>query len=476
MHSLMREGNVCLEPVHSARASIVGFALTVLYLVTTYLGTDTVFGPLVVYHVELIIAILVLHISLPSLPGSLLLKTPQSLALAGLALAVFLSVLATGWAGGAVQAFQSFIPNAFAYFLVCLHCNSRRKFKFIVFLLLLVCLFVIVRGSIELRSIVPPEKPAESSTVEGDYLVGQQNQAGEWIYRLRGKNLVNDPNDFAQLVVCLVPLVFIFWRPKKRLWNAVCVLLPVSALIYGAFLTHSRGFLLAFLAMAIVAGRRRIGTVPAFILAGLMFFAASATNFTGGRDISLDAGSGRMDLWGGGMEALKSHPLFGVGFGRLPDVMGLTAHNSIVVCAAELGLFGLFFWCLFLLPTLRDAFAMASPVQSQEGDATPPRDPLSPQGKRMTQDFNQEEITRVAQLIILSFTGFLVAGFFLSRAFVMTMFLIGGMTEVVYEMARRRGMISARWPLVRILPYTGGFATAMVLVVYITLRVTNFMH
>ena len=35
---------------------------------------------------------------------------------------------------------------------------------------------------------------------------------------------------------------------------------------------------------------------------------------------------------------LKSHPLFGVGFGNFADYSDHTAHNSIVVCAAELGL------------------------------------------------------------------------------------------------------------------------------------------
>jgi hypothetical protein len=40
---------------------------------------------------------------------------------------------------------------------------------------------------------------------------------------------------------------------------------------------------------------------------------------------------------------------------------------------------------------------------------------------------------------VLSFTGFLVAGWFLSRTYVMTFFLLGGMVEVVYEMALQRG-------------------------------------
>ena len=49
--------------------------------------------------------------------------------------------------------------------------------------------------------------------------------------------------------------------------------------------------------------------------------------------------------------------------------------------------------------------------------------------------------------MVLSLTGFLVAGMFLSRAYVLTLFLLGGMAEVVYEMALRRGMIAPRLTL-----------------------------
>jgi len=92
----------------------MGFALSILYFITYYLGPSTVFGSLAAYNVVLIIAALVILVSLPVLPRSFILKTPQSLALVGLTVAVFLSILATGWVGGAFTAFQLFIPNAFA--------------------------------------------------------------------------------------------------------------------------------------------------------------------------------------------------------------------------------------------------------------------------------------------------------------------------------------------------------------------------
>ena len=65
---------------------------------------------------------------------------------------------------------------------------------------------------------------------------------------------------------------------------------------------------------------------------------------------------------------------------------------------------------------------------------------------------------------------------FLSRAYVMTFFLLGGMVEVVYEMALRRGMITSRLSLARVLLYAGGLAVSLVLLMYIVLRITNLMH
>lgn len=449
----------------------MGFALTMLYFVTTYLGTETVFGPLAAYHVELIIAALVLLVSLPSLSRSFIFKTPQSLALVGLAGAVFFSMLMTGWVGGAVQAFQDFIPSAFGYFLVCVHCNSKRKLKIIALLLLFVCFFIIARGSIELRSIPHDTKdlPWHYSTA---YLLGQRTADGDLLLRLRGRGFINDPNDFAQLIVCLIPLQFIFWRPKRKARNTLVVLLPVCILIYGAFLTHSRGCLLAFVAIAIVAARRRLGTIPSLLLAGGLFLASSRLGFTGGRSVSAGAGEDRMMLWAESIGLLKSHPLFGVGFGQLPNYLGHTAHNSIMVCAAELGMFGLYFWSMFLLPTLRDTLALASPDKVREGEAIASKDELFPSATRPKEEIDKAEINRLGRLILLSFTGFLVTGFFLSRAFVLTFFLLGGVAEVVYESALQRGMIPARLRLDRVLLYAAGLAPALVLAVYILAKVS----
>jgi hypothetical protein len=300
----------------------------------------------------------------------------------------------------------------------------------------------------------------------------------DWYYRLMGEGEIHDPNDFGQLIACVIPLMFIFWRPKKALRNFVLVLLPVCALLFGVYMTHSRGALLALVAMVLVASRRRIGTLPALLIAGGVLAAAMALNFTGGRDISVDAGQDRTVLWGESLQILKSHPMFGVGFGKMGDYTDshLTAHNSIAVCAAETGVFGLFFWSMFLFPMVRDALTVASPAKVSEGEPIKPEEGLFPRATGTIEAVDKAEINRLGRLLVLSLTGFLVAAWFLSRAFVMTFFLLGGMVEVVYQMALQRGMIAPRMRLARLLRYASGLAILLVIGLYITIRIMNRMH
>jgi hypothetical protein len=250
-------------------------------------------------------------------------------------------------------------------------------------------------------------------------------------------------------------------------------------LVFGAYLTHSRGSILALLAMTVVAARRRIGTLPSLLLAVGLFVGATALHFTGGREISADANQDRLDLWGQGLDLLKSHPLFGVGLNQMLDVVGQTAHNSIVVCAAELGTFGLYFWSLFLFPTIRDILIIASPAKVSEGEPIVTENAHFPQlmGKmEQIEEIDKTEINRLGRLLLVSLTGFLVTAWFLSRAFVLTLFLLGGVAEVVFQMALTRGMVSPRLPLARVLRYSVGFTITLLVVVYVGLRIGNVMR
>lgn len=467
----------------------MGFGLSILYLVTYYLTPATLFGPLAPYHVEIILAGLICLVSLPAIGKSFVFKTPQSLALVGVSLAVFLSMLiGDRWASGAVVALLGFIPNALAYFLVCLHCRSTVKLRILILMLLFVCVFVIARGFIDLQFRIPVSSPPTSAVFDSDRLnpwnidhpfqLPMRNNTGEWFYRLRGEGEISDPNDFGQLTVCLIPLVFFFWRPKRTVSNIAFVIVPASVLVFGMYLTHSRGSIVALAAVALVAARRRIGTLPALVMTGGLFIAASVLHVAGGREISSSAGSDRTGLWGQGLEMLKSQPLFGVGYGHFAEKsdVGLTAHNSIVVCAAELGLFGLFFWALFLLPTLRDAIWTSQPANVSGGEPSVNENRSLRQQGRKTATIDKTEVNRLGSIMVLSLTGFLVQGMFLSRAFVLTLFLLGGMAEVVYEIALARGMVAPRLRIGKALWCTGGLTFGLVLGMYVMLRIMNLLH
>ncbi len=466
----------------------MGFVLSILYFVTYYLTPETVFGPLGQYRIELILAILIILVSLPSLGKSILLKTPQSLALLGLAFGVIMSMLVTQhWAGGALKTFLLFIPNAFGYFLICLHFKTKKRLQVLVLTLLFVCLFVIEHGALDMYRGGPGFGPVQARgnlfldnwnedhwSAEHPYTIFEGDAAGlSWIIRLKGLGEISDPNDFGQLTVSVIPLMFIFWRPKKTVLNIAFVILPVCVLIYGVYLTHSRGALLALIAMAVVFVQRRIGKIPSLLLAGALFAGAMALNFTGGRGISASSGLDRTALWGAGLQLLKSYPVFGVGLGKMPEYAGLTAHNSLVVCAAELGLVGLFFWCLYLFPTVRDALAVASPVNLSEGQQIIPEEGNYLQVARKVEVIDKAEVNRLGRLIVMSLTGFLVAGWFLSRSYVLTLFMLGGIVEVIYQMAIDRGMIAPRWALGRIMKYALGLEVCLVILIYILIRFLN---
>jgi O-antigen ligase len=463
----------------------MGLAISILYLVTYYLTPYTVFGELAAYRIELILAFLVVLFSIPALMKTFVFRIPQSLALLGLAFAVPVSIVAgERWFGGALDGFLDFIPNAFAFFLVCLHFRTKRRLQMLVAMLMFVCFFVIVRGYMAKLHGFPADLTRQPGFEGSPYLLAMSNNAGVWFYRLRGLGEIHDPNDFAQLLVSVIPLTFIFWRSRRFFTNVLFVLLPVCGLLFGVFLTHSRGALLALMAIVVVAIRPKIGTFPSAILAAGLYAVAKVFQFAGDRTISVEAGSDRTALWGQGLQVFKLHPLFGVGYGRLPSYtdVHLTAHNSVVVCAAELGILGLYFWSLYLYPTVRDALTIASPAKIVEAETGPDSESTSaeegpfPGPLRWPEKLDRLTINNLGRIVLLSLTGYLVAAWFLSRAYVVSLFLLGGIVEAVFQIALQNGMVAPRVKISRVLVHAGVLAVALLMAMYVLLRVVNIIH
>ena len=178
-----------------------------------------------------------------------------------------------------------------------------------------------------------------------DEVIGQ-------LTRIRGAGFLSDPNDLAQILLIALPLAFVAWR-RGRQWSAnfFVVIVPAALLLWTTYLTHSRGGLIALAAVALMAARKRLGTAASTALAAVFILGMIALDFTGGRGISAADGADRLEAWANGLEMFKSAPIFGIGFDGFTELYEITAHNSFVLCLAELGLLGSALWMALLVTT-----------------------------------------------------------------------------------------------------------------------------
>jgi putative inorganic carbon (hco3(-)) transporter len=240
-------------------------------------------------------------------------------------------------------------------------------------------------------------------------------------------------------------------------------------LVWGLYLTHSRGGIIALVVILMLALRSRVNLVAAALAGVLAFGAMTALNFSGGREISLQAGSNRFMLWGDGLALFKSAPLFGVGYENFANAnKGQTAHNSFIVCLAELGLFGYLFWMALVVFTITGLNSLMARLGIAPDDGSPG----PAQGQLPATEEDESEIRRWAVGVRLSLAAFLVAAFFLSRAYALILFLSLGMAVVLSGIASKDEVVIEE-PIWKRLGLSAGIGVATIALVYCMIRVGN---
>lgn len=481
----------------------MAYVFTLLFIITAYVTPEVLFGQLALFRIEVLIAITAIFTAVPNFIQSGIFKVPQTYACIVLGLAIAVSVSSGGWVGGGVYATYGYMTTAFGFLLAGATFTKPLHFKVTVLALVLGSAFFVASGLHDLYYDVSP-----SNFLYGD----------EGLRRLRGLGFVHDPNDLAQVLVSLVPLVFL-WKTKNRLLNVLVLGVPVALLITGMYFSHSRGSAIALMAVIMMTFRRKIGTVPAIVLAGGLFAASLALGWAGGRDVSMEAGADRLDAWSTGLELIKAHPLTGVGLGQFTDFNDITAHNSIIVCAAENGLPGFVCWVFLLFATVRTGLRLSAPAEAEpaspepastsaflrpgvpfpklrpgntvampvyrtslatagsslpSGVADPPRPGVAGIRNEITRAASiagQEELRAMARLLVASLTGFLTAGWFLSRAISLWLFLYCGMMFALTRIAKERGMQLKLDRFSFLLRWSILISIGLLLLVYVTLRV-----
>ncbi len=247
-------------------------------------------------------------------------------------------------------------------------------------------------------------EPYTTEALSGRVLSFQEILATE--FRVRGSGIFKDPNDFAMLYVMATPFVVALFQAPG---SALLRLLPLTLIpgfLYVLYYTKSRGGLAGFAAMVLaymwMTGRRsffRLVISVALVALAVALGPARAT-----QTVYEGSAGGRVVAWGIGNGFLKENPLFGIGYNRWIDYERLTAHSSFVICYAELGLTGYFFWFTLIFVIIRSLLRITRLPRHL--------DPLA---------------IRLAGGLFAGLVGYMVCAFFLTRTYNPVLYFLLGL-------------------------------------------------
>jgi O-antigen ligase len=264
-------------------------------------------------------------------------RVPQSAFVLWFYAAIVVSQMAGMRLHGALEASLEFVPTVVMYFLIVELVDSWKRIKIILILLVHLTLALAIQGLF--------------MHFTGAGFGGTEAYQG----RIQAVGIFSDPNDLALIINTVLPLV-VLWLLQSRSLLVKLYALPVIVIfVYAIFLTASRGGLLCLGLMAILVGMKKFGKFVG-VGAGLAIMAALVVLGPRMNTISTEEASsyGRLEAWVLGMSLFKGSPLFGVGFGNFMEYHFRTAHNSFVLCCAELGLFGLYPWLMLIWISLKN--------------------------------------------------------------------------------------------------------------------------
>jgi hypothetical protein len=429
----------------------MAFALFIVYVALSYIHPGEIVPELAPYRFAYWVGAAALAAALASVlvrRGTLVANVQLWVLIAFAAVSGVSLMIAENWLGAPLATLQRFGPSLTIFVLAVCNVTSLARLRVAAICIIVLTLALMLQGAaayhfgynarmflldqsrrIDETGVSTADEQVEPDAFDrapDDSLVDDDDDAPDEP-RIRGLGTMNDPNDLALGMIVALGLVGGAWKPRLRL-RELLLGVAAGALVYGIYLTRSRGGVVALLVVLWRFAATRLGRIPAFVLVAALGAAALAHDF-GGRQLSVDldeSASGRLVAWTEGFEMLKAQPLLGIGFGQFLDHHTLTAHNSLVLCFAETGLLGCFLWVGLLVVTL---------IELHRVKHLPGVEPFD------------EAARQWADGLQLSLVGFIAAAFFLSRTFVPTLYLVVGLSAALAAIARAAGRSISLPPL-----------------------------
>ncbi len=311
---------------------------------------------------------------------------------------IVMSQLQRFYVTGAQAAFHEFLPVFILFFMIVNLVSSFAEMKRIYALLFVMTVFLAANGILQ--------------HYRGFDIAGQTTFEG----RIRWIGIFEDPNDLGLAILSFTPFALLkLWGKGVSLRGRVGYAAILGVLLYALYLTNSRGTFIGLLAVLAYVFCRRWGIVRGLLVAGVIGAAVFAAGPSRLADMSVseESASGRIVAWAQGLELLKWRPILGVGFLSFTDYHPLTAHNSVVLCAAELGIVGLYVWMLLIVTSFHETFVVEN--RAREG-----------------------EFAFYAKVMQLTLIGFFVAAFFLSRTYNEVLYIVIALCAILSRFGRER--------------------------------------
>lgn len=320
--------------------------------------------------------------------------SPQFILLCFFSLVIVFSSLLNQWVGGGFVLVQKFILVAVLPFLLITNLiKTEKNIKTVMWISVISAVIMISNGVSQINS------------EQGIGWAGSLLSQGT---RITYIGVLNDPNDLGAFLVLVLPFSFYL---SKYASNSISRLITKSSslfILYGIYLTNSRGALLATLVIFGVYFYFRFGRIKSIFL-GLLSLPVLIFVLSSFREIdsSEESASGRVEAWYEGVEMLKDNPFFGVGMGGFTDYHHLTAHNSFVLVMAELGIVGYGIWfCILSLSFYMIYIPFRYFNQSFRLDSD-----------NTSENSSLLSILTLNACLFYSFIGYFTAIFFLSRSY-----------------------------------------------------------
>jgi O-antigen ligase len=176
--------------------------------------------------------------------------------------------------------------------------------------------------------------------------------------RVRWRGTFADPNELSLAIGGAMSFAFAVHASMRKAIRHVLLVAVLGLAVYCVVKSGSRGGMLVLLIIFGVYFVRRFGPKGLVLgaIGGMPFLAL------GGRS-GEDADASSLERLGAlydGVDFFKSSPIFGLGFGQFIENYFITAHNSYLLAASELGFPGLLIWSMLVYSSVKIPYAIAT--------------------------------------------------------------------------------------------------------------------